>query len=84
MHSRFQTTTGSPTVVITSGPSVMQPGDMVWSDAFPFGTTVFSNGESGFFTQTSTNNFNVGDSIRIGINTYNFVSAGARRGDDSW
>ena len=37
-----QTTNGSPTVTVTGGPSVLQPGDFVWSDAFPFGTTILS------------------------------------------
>ena len=37
-----QTTNGSPTVTVTGGPSVLQPGDFIWSDAFPFGTTILS------------------------------------------
>ena len=34
------TTNGNHTVTVTGGPSVLQPGDYVWSDAFPLGTVV--------------------------------------------
>lgn len=37
-----QTTIGSNSVLVTAGPRKLIPGDVVWSDAFPFGTTVFS------------------------------------------
>ena len=35
-----QTTIGSPIVTVTNGPRLLQPGDMIWSDAWPFGSTV--------------------------------------------
>ena len=34
------TINGNHTVTVTGGPSKLQPGDYVWSDAFPFGTVV--------------------------------------------
>ena len=39
----FDSTSGSDTITVTSGPSdtPMMLGDMIWSDAFPFGTIVY-------------------------------------------
>ena len=37
---KIQTTVGSHTVTVVSGPRPLQMGDVIWSDAFPFGTTV--------------------------------------------
>ena len=34
------TVSGSGTITVTGGPSLLQPGDYIWSDAFPFGTPV--------------------------------------------
>ena len=36
------TTLGSGTITVTSGPSLLQPGDYIWSDAFPFGTPIIN------------------------------------------
>ena len=40
----FNSTSGSDTITVTSGPSdsPMMLGDMIWSDAFPFGTIVYA------------------------------------------
>ena len=35
-----QTTSGSNAFTVTAGPRVLRPGDMLWSDAFLFGSTV--------------------------------------------
>jgi hypothetical protein len=37
-----QTTIGSDSVLVTAGPRLLVPGDLVWSDAFPFGTMVLT------------------------------------------
>ena len=37
------TTSGSATVTVTNGPRLIKPADMLWSDAFPFGSTVLEN-----------------------------------------
>ena len=37
-----QTTIGSNSVLVTGGPRLLVPGDVVWCDAFPFGTTVLT------------------------------------------
>lgn len=36
----YTVTTGSNTVTIVGGTRLVQPGDVLWSDAFPFGATV--------------------------------------------
>jgi hypothetical protein len=41
------TSSGSPDVTVTAGPSVLQPGDFIWSDAFPFGTTILTTSNTG-------------------------------------
>ena len=69
-----QTSSGSSTVLITGGPRLLYPGDIIWSDAFPFGTTVSTTFATSVFTETSTNNFSNGDTILIGNNTYTAVS----------
>ena len=38
----IQTTMGSDSVLVTAGPRLLEPGDIVWSDAFPIWTTVLS------------------------------------------
>jgi hypothetical protein len=38
----IQTTSGSNTAIVTAGPRLLRPGDMLWSDAFLFGTSVLS------------------------------------------
>jgi hypothetical protein len=40
LASTVTTTTGSATVTTTGGPYLFLPGDLIWSDAFPYGTTV--------------------------------------------
>ena len=35
-------TSGSPNVTVTGGPSLLMPGDYIWSSAFPLGTVVRS------------------------------------------
>jgi hypothetical protein len=37
---KVQTTVGSPTVTVISGPRLLKGGDVIWSDAFRFGTTI--------------------------------------------
>ena len=39
---KIQTTSGSSTFTVVSGPRVLQAGDVIWSDAFPFGYTVYN------------------------------------------
>lgn len=52
----FNSTTGSNTITITAGPRKMQSGDMLWSDAFPFGSLVrTASGSSGAQTITVSN-----------------------------
>ena len=41
-RSRFRRRSGSNSVTVISGPRILQGGDVVWSDAFPFGSTVWS------------------------------------------
>ena len=36
------TTLGSGTIAVTGGPSLLRPGDYIWSDAFPFGTPIIN------------------------------------------
>jgi hypothetical protein len=36
------TTNGSGTITVTGGPSLLRPGDYIWSDAFPFGTPIIN------------------------------------------
>ena len=36
----IQTTTGSNVAIVTAGPRLLRPGDLIWSDAFLFGTSV--------------------------------------------
>ena len=40
LASTVTTTTGSTTVTTTGGPYLFLPGDLIWSDAFPYGSTV--------------------------------------------
>lgn len=52
------TTSGSNAVTVTGGPRLLVPGDMVWSDAFPFGSTVLTvSGSLGSQTAHMTNMF---------------------------
>ena len=37
---KVETSTSSTLITVVSGPRLLRPGDMIWSDAFPFGTTV--------------------------------------------
>jgi hypothetical protein len=54
--STVTTTTGSTTVTTTGGPYLWVPGDLIWSDAFPYGTTVSTTlGSLGAQTLTMTN-----------------------------
>jgi hypothetical protein len=46
------TTIGSNKVMVTSGPSCLRDGDVIWSDAFPFGATI--RGWTGSCTTTSS------------------------------
>jgi hypothetical protein len=39
---KVQTTVGSNVVTVISGPRLLQTGDVIWSDAFKFGATVWS------------------------------------------
>ena len=72
----INTLNGAPTFMITSGPNtLLTTGDYIWSDAWPLGTNVMGTHASSLFTETSTNNFNVGDALTIGNSTYHFVSA---------
>jgi hypothetical protein len=36
------TVSGSGTITVTGGPSLLKPGDYIWSDAFPFGTPIIN------------------------------------------
>ena len=38
----YQSTMGSSTITVTAGPEVLKPGDVIWSDAYLFGTTVWN------------------------------------------
>jgi hypothetical protein len=50
----IQTTTGSNSATVTAGPRPLEPGDMLWSDAFLFGATVLTVSNSTAFPQTIT------------------------------
>ena len=41
-----QTTIGSNSIIVTAGPRPLQAGDMIWSDAFLFGATVWQGGNA--------------------------------------
>ena len=50
------TTAGSSTFTVTGGPKKLQSGDLIWSDAFPFGSQVYTvSGAAGAQTVTVTN-----------------------------
>ena len=69
-----QTTLGSPYVLVVMGPRPLEPGDIVWSKAFPIWTSVAYARQAVQFTETSSRNFVAGDRIQAGNNTYTFVS----------
>ncbi len=54
------TASGSNTMTVTAGPTTpattayLQPGDMIWSDAFPLGATVWSVSSTNSYPQTVT------------------------------
>jgi hypothetical protein len=68
------TVAGSLVALEISGPRDLVGGDIIWSDAFPFGTTALWNYPSTFFTQTGSNNFSAGDTFQTGNDTFTFVS----------
>ena len=48
----IQTTSGSNSVLVTAGPQPLVSGDVIWSDAFPFGSTVREVSTAHSFPQT--------------------------------
>ena len=61
---KVRTTNGSTTVTVVSGPRLLHGGDVIWSDAFRFGTTINSaSGTVGAQTVTITNAANTNDDV---------------------
>ena len=50
-------------------------GDKLWSAAFPWGSTLSQVRSASLFVQTGSNNFQNGDTITVGNNTFTFVTS---------
>jgi hypothetical protein len=55
-----------------SNPIKLWNGDKIWTNAFPFGTTVGQIIPASLFIETGSNNFNNGDTFLLGNNTWTF------------
>ena len=69
-----QSLTGSNALLVTAGPRLPDPGDLIIMDGFPYGSTIGAASAASQFTQIGANNFRNGDTIQAGNNTYTAVS----------